>query len=172
MPIVLNGTTGITTPGINNTGPSTFSTPVPVGSGGTGLGTTPTNGQLLIGNGIGFALATLLAGTGITVTNGAGTISISAAGLPTMNIVTGTTQAAVSGNQYVLTNAAATTVTLPANPSIGDTVWITVFNLRTDNVVARNGQKLLGYSEDLTLNLEYAAVQLRYTNVTNGWVFT
>jgi hypothetical protein len=44
--------------------------------GGTGLSTAPTNGQLLIGNGTGYTLAALTAGTGITVTNGAGSITI------------------------------------------------------------------------------------------------
>ena len=42
----------------------------PVINGGTGLGTIPTNGKLLIGNGTGYTLNTLTAGTGITVTNG------------------------------------------------------------------------------------------------------
>ena len=140
--------------------------------GGTGLSTAPTNGQLLIGNGTGYALAALTAGSGITVTNGAGSITISAAGLPTMNIVTGTTQTAVAGNQYVLTNAAATTVTLPASPSAGDTVYVTVANGLTTNVVARNSQKIQSLSEDLTLNAAYAAVQLRYADSTRGWVLT
>lgn len=51
-----------------------------VGSGGTGLTSTPTNGQLLIGNGTGYTLATLSAGSGVSITNGAGSISISATG--------------------------------------------------------------------------------------------
>jgi hypothetical protein len=172
MPIVLNGTTGITTPGISNTGPSTFSTPVPVGSGGTGLGTTPTNGQLLIGNGSGFSLATITAGSGVTVTNGAGTISLSAAGLPTMNIVTGTTQTAVAGNHYVLTNASTTTLTLPFGPNLGDVVWVTVANGLVTNVVARNSQNINGLAENMTINSPYAGVQLRFSGESKGWVFT
>jgi uncharacterized protein YjlB len=44
--------------------------------GGTGLATTPTNGELLIGNGTGYTLAALTQGSGITVTNGSGTITI------------------------------------------------------------------------------------------------
>lgn len=49
-----------------------------VGNGGTGLSTAPTNGQLLIGNGTAYTLATLT-GTAnqVTVTNGAGTITLS-----------------------------------------------------------------------------------------------
>jgi len=45
--------------------------------GGTGVGTVaPTNGQLLIGNGSTYTLAPITAGTGVTVTNGAGSISL------------------------------------------------------------------------------------------------
>ena len=89
-----------------------------------------------------------------------------------MNIVTGTTQTATAGNQYVLTNAAATTVTLPATPAAGDTVYVTVGNSLTTNVVARNGNNIQGLAEDLTLNAQYASVQLRYANATEGWVLT
>lgn len=44
--------------------------------GGTGLTAAPTDGQLLIGNGSGYTLANITAGTGISVTNGAGSITI------------------------------------------------------------------------------------------------
>tara|TARA_R110000868_G_scaffold207972_8_gene457132 strand:- start:3097 stop:7353 length:4257 start_codon:yes stop_codon:yes gene_type:complete len=47
--------------------------------GGTGV-TTATNGQLLIGNGTGFTAATLTAGSGVTLTNGAGSIQVAFTG--------------------------------------------------------------------------------------------
>lgn len=47
-----------------------------ISRGGTALSTTPTNGQILIGNGVNYTLATLAAGGGITVTNSAGAINI------------------------------------------------------------------------------------------------
>jgi phage-related tail fiber protein len=51
---------------------------LPVANGGTGLNSSAAaNGQLLIGNGTGFALANLTAGTGISIANAAGTITIS-----------------------------------------------------------------------------------------------
>ena len=53
---------------------------VAVANGGTGLTTTPANGALDIGNGTGFTRATLTAGSGVSITNGAGSISISATG--------------------------------------------------------------------------------------------
>lgn len=69
----------------------------PVINGGTGLGTIPTNGQLLIGNGTGYALHTLTASTGITVTNGAGTITVTNS-LPDLTVVlTGAGTTVVTG---------------------------------------------------------------------------
>lgn len=71
---------------------------LPVTSGGTGLGTIPANGQLLIGNGTGYTLNTLGAGAGISVTNGLGTIAVANTGV-----------LSVSGGTTGLTPAAATT---------------------------------------------------------------
>ena len=69
-PITTSGTLAITYSG----------TALPVANGGTGLTSTPSNGQLDIGNGTGFTRSTLTAGAGITVTNGSGSISIAARG--------------------------------------------------------------------------------------------
>lgn len=49
---------------------------LPIANGGTALSTTPTNGQLLIGNGTNYTLNTITPGTGISITNGAGTITV------------------------------------------------------------------------------------------------
>ena len=49
---------------------------VAVATGGTGLTTAPTNGQVLIGNGSGYTLSGLTAGSGISVTNASGSITI------------------------------------------------------------------------------------------------
>jgi len=51
-----------------------------VARGGTGSSATPTNGQILIGNGTGYTLATLTAGTGVSITNGAGSVTINSSG--------------------------------------------------------------------------------------------
>ena len=52
-----------------------------VTSGGTGLSAIPTNGQLLIGNGTGYSLNTLTAGTAIGITNGSGSITVTNTGV-------------------------------------------------------------------------------------------
>ena len=69
-PITTSGTLAMTYSG----------TALPVANGGTGLTTTPANGALDIGNGTGFTRTTLTAGSNITITNGAGSISIAASG--------------------------------------------------------------------------------------------
>ena len=93
-----------------------------------------------------------------------------AGGLPDLVVVSGTTQAAVANKHYVLTNAATTTVTLPASPAAGDVVWVTVENGRIDNVIARNGQNIESIADDLLLDDTQASLQLRYVNATIGWV--
>jgi hypothetical protein len=72
---------------------------VAVANGGTGQ-TTYTDGQLLIGNTTGNTLtkATLTAGTGVTITNGSGAITINATGSGgTVTAVTGSGNIASSG---------------------------------------------------------------------------
>jgi hypothetical protein len=77
------GSTGLTLAGgaITTTGTLTLGGTLAVASGGTG-NTSYTDGQLLIGNssGGGLTKATLTQGSGVTITNGNGTITINATG--------------------------------------------------------------------------------------------
>ena len=78
---VSGGTTGLTTSGgpISTSGTITLAGTLAVANGGTGQ-TSYTDGQLLIGNTTGNTLtkATLTAGTGISITNAGGSITIAA----------------------------------------------------------------------------------------------
>lgn len=81
-----------------------------------------TNGQLLMGStGANPALGTITAGAGISVTNGAASITIASTGIGSLvwNDVSGTTQAAAANNGYIISNASQTTVTLPATAAEG-----------------------------------------------------
>ena len=88
---VLSGSTlgsGVTASSLTSVGTITTGTwngtAITHAYGGTGLTATPANGQLAIGNGSGYTLATLTAGDNVTITNSAGGISIAAAaGAPT-----------------------------------------------------------------------------------------
>lgn len=69
---------------------------VAVANGGTGLSSTPANGEIDIGNGTGFTRTTLTAGTGISISNGAGSITIASSVTPVTS-VTGTSPVVSSG---------------------------------------------------------------------------
>lgn len=93
-----------------------------VGNGGTGTASTPTNGQLLIGNGTNYTLAALTQGTGITVTNGAGSISIAnsapmvypGAGIPNSTGSAWGTSYTTSGSGTVVALATGASLTTPS----------------------------------------------------------
>ena len=83
--------------------------------------------------------------------------------------VSGTTQTATAGNHYVLTNVATTTLTLPASPVSGDIIWVTPTNGLSTNIIARNGNKIMGLSEDMIIDNPDCTIRLRYINSTVGW---
>lgn len=137
------GTTGLTFSGASTT--ETLTGTLVVANGGTGRSTLTnhgllvgagtsaitqladaTNGQLPIGStGSDPVLATLSAGTGITIVNGAGSISISASGSGfTWNDVTGGSASMVAENGYVADSGSLTTLTMPTNNSLGDTIKV------------------------------------------------
>jgi len=99
-----------------------------------------TNGQLAIGNtGNAPTAATLTAGTGISIANASGSITISSTGGGlTWTVVTGTSQAAAVNNGYIANNAGLVTVTLPATSAVGDTIAVTGINNATGWRVAQN----------------------------------
>jgi hypothetical protein len=93
---------------------------VAIANGGTGLTSVPANGQIDIGNGTGFTRATLTAGSGITITNNAGAITITAAVRPTTD-------------QTIVTTAAQTSFTLSEIP-VNAKVWMFINGVRTNNL--------------------------------------
>jgi hypothetical protein len=128
------GQSSITTVGTVTSG-AWNGTPVGVLYGGTGLSTAPTDGQLLIGSSTGndYVLSTLTAGSGIVITNGNGTITISTTGVGNVTgttneivVTTTTNNAAVSiypnpiipGNNSI-TVPSGTTAQRPATPTDG-----------------------------------------------------
>ena len=80
-----------------------------------------TNGQLPIGStGADPVLATLSAGTGVSIVNASGSITInSVGGGLSWTDVTGTTQAIAVNNGYTANNAGLVTLTLPATAAYG-----------------------------------------------------
>ena len=85
-----------------------------------------TNGQVLIGStGATPVPATITGTAGITVTNAAGSITISGGGGGyTWTEVTGVSQAMSANNGYITNNPALVTLTLPATAALGTTISI------------------------------------------------
>jgi hypothetical protein len=138
--VSFNGTANINLPGVNTAGnqnttgnAANVTGTVAVANGGTGQ-TSYTNGQLLIGNTTGntLAKATLTAGTGITVTNGAGAVTIAATNNGTVTSVGGTGTV----NGITLTG----TVTGSGNLTLGGTLAIAATQITSGTLsVARGG---------------------------------
>lgn len=86
-----------------------------------------TDGQLRIGDtGAVPVKATLTAGSGISILNGAGSITISATGIPGTSItdVTGTSANMLPNNGYVANNAGLVTLNLPLTAAFGSILYI------------------------------------------------
>ncbi len=85
-----------------------------------------TNGQIIIGStGAIPVAATLTPGSGISISNSAGQITISGTGSGIgWSEVTGTTQAMVADTAYVSNNAGLVTLTLPATAAFGTAIVV------------------------------------------------
>jgi hypothetical protein len=133
----------------------TLGSALAVTSGGTGLTTIPTNGQLLIGNGTGYTLNTLATGSGISVANGVGTITVSNTGVLSNIAGSGISVSSPTGN-VTITNTGVLSFsagTTGLTPSVASTGNITLAGI----LLAKNGGT--GFAS-------YAVGDLLYANTT------
>lgn len=124
---------------------------------------TPTTGNIVDGE-----MAVDLSAQKLYVRDG-GTIKeigASSTGLSISVISTNTT--ATAGTHYHI-DTSGVTLTLPASPSAGDEVGVSVDDF-TDVVVARNGSNIAEAAEDLTMDVSELYVLLRYVDATQGWM--
>jgi hypothetical protein len=158
----------------------TLGAALPVASGGTGQ-TTYTNGQLLIGNTTGNTLtkATLTQGTGISITNSTGTITIAATG----GTGTVTSASVVTANGFAGTVATATTtpaITLTTSitgvlkgnataisAAVAGTDYVTPTGTETlTNKTVEAGTFTNGYTEEVFTGNSSTAITLDLANGT------
>lgn len=137
-PLALGGTASF-----NLTGTTNHTLQIGNASGSlTSLGVA-TNGQIPIGSAAADpVLATIGAGTNISVTNGAGTISIAATGTASFvwSVIT-VNQTAVVNNGYICNKAGTLALLLPATAVVGDLIEITGINTATGWQITQNANQ-------------------------------
>jgi hypothetical protein len=101
-------------------------------------------------------------------TDGSGTLSfITSGGLYNAWLVKTSAYTALSGDQIVVNSGSAVTITLPASPSVGDTVILK--NVGAGLVtLARNGSNIEGSAQDGTL-ASTSAMQTVFVSSSLGW---
>lgn len=78
------------------------------------------------------------------------------------------TSKTLTNREHCTVTASGQSITLPASPEIGWEVVIGV-NDFDDTIVLRNGSKIMGITEDLTIDIPYAVMQFLYTGTDQGW---
>lgn len=139
--VTVNNTNDLTTPTL-----AQFydANPVPASALPLGLGmdTAPANGELLIGNGSGYVTSTLTAGTGVTITNGAGSITIDATGAQELLTATVKNAEAVpitKGQVVYLYSATGGFPSVKLAYNTGDATSAKTFGVVSDTSIAANG---------------------------------
>jgi hypothetical protein len=109
----------------------------------TEAATMNTDGYLLIGSSgtPSIVAGPLSAGTGISITNGSGSISIAASGGGFTWTKVSSATPLVAGNGYITNNGAGVTFTLPATAAIGDTFRV-VRDTGAWTIAQNAGQKI------------------------------
>ena len=150
-------------------------TDLAVADGGTGVSTTPANGQLLIGNGTGYTVANLTAGTGVTITNSSGGISIATTGAQSAETLTATVTNAESttitkGQVVYAFGATGNRMSVKLANNSADATSAKTLGIVSDASIAANGTgtiTLVGVVDGLTLG-SYADGDQLYLGATAG----
>lgn len=140
---------------------------------------TMTNGQLIIGSTSATpTAATLTAGTGISIANGAASITISATGTGTwVNQNTSSVTMAVDTGYTINNGASLVTLTLPATAAIGDFVEINGLSSGGWTIAQASGQLIhignqvttTGAGGSLASTNQYDCVRLRCIVANTTW---
>ena len=111
--------------------------------------------------------ATSTANSATSTANSA--LSVANAALPAYTVTTTATSKTLSNRERCTVTAAGLTITLPASPSAGAEVAVTVVAAITNTIIARNGQNIMSLAEDLTIDRADVTVTLLYVDAPRGW---
>jgi hypothetical protein len=138
-----------------------------------------TNGQILIGStGATPSPATLTAGPGISISNGAASITISGTGSGIgWTEVTGTTQAMSADSGYISNNGGVVTLTLPATAAVGTAIsiigkgaggWLIAQN-GGQNIQVGSSSSTVGAGGSIASTNRYDSINLICTTANTTW---
>lgn len=131
------------------TGSSSTTGTVTSVTGGNGLtGSVTTSGSLAVGAGAGM--------------------HVNADDVSLYSVFTAGGTQTIQDEEFIVVTTAGQTITLPASPSAGDTVYISVGNF-TDTQVSGNGQDIMADPSNLTIDVANVGITLVYYNTTYGW---
>ena len=100
-------------------------------------------------------------------------VDASGSSTSTWSAKSASTSVSSGGKVIIDTSSTAITVTLPSSPSTGDEVRIIdgTGNASTNNItVDRNGNNIMGASDNLVIDIDRAGIGLVYYNAGNGWI--
>jgi len=129
-----------------------------------------TTGALVVAGGVGIG-GNLQIGGDVTI-----------GGIPLLNLISGrpwkiisntsTYQASTGDRLMINTTASIVTIILPVTPSLGDYIQFLDYGNNFDvnpAIIARSNEKIMGFSENLTIDVRSAANTLIYSNIAQGW---
>jgi hypothetical protein len=138
------------------------------GNGGTGITGTPTNGQLLIGNGSGYSLQTLTEGTNIAISNGSGSIILSTILTPSFSSVNSLSLNAAADGFSISGGTAPQTLTITGGSVTinggGNTLTLTGSSFLNQSLLTTTSPTFAGLT--LNGNLVLGANTLTTSNTT------
>lgn len=91
------------------------------------------------------------------------------AALPAYTITTTAVSKTLANRERCTVTASGQTITLPASPSAGWEVSITVGGTFTDTVIARNSSNIMSLAENMTVDKANVSVTFYYVDATRGW---
>jgi len=110
--------------------------------------------------------------SGVTLTNsGTATGFGSDSDISWQAVVTSDTTMVAGRGYFVDSSGGTKTMTLPASPTIGDSVAVHALDGATNTVtIARNSSNIEGGTDNISISADYGAVTLVYSDASNGWV--